>query len=574
VHRSRIFGAVFVLLVIQSLCISLQVPVSNASFEDPPIDPNGFGVIPYLGGWIELDCDAVGSTNTGAFLNTPEGSPDRLVNADGLQLAFLGSQQGNGLLQVLEAGFQSGCVYRLTVGLGISWRFPPASEDRLSIGFYYQDEADLHLIASRAIGPQGLSSHTLVYFDLYLAASGGDPAIGKRMAIGIVSEGQPGGFWVIDDVRVERWFAVGLPIQNPSFELPVVDPAVSSRLAYVDAWNHLDPLDPDVGVMVLDHLPDPSDRQVCYLADRPGNGLWQAMDATFFPGCSYLLGGLVGVWGQHGPSQMDMAMELGLCADQGQGRLDVGSIRVHAKGLVPDTLTECVSLLATVTEDTAWAGHGIGITIRALGNGGGYWLVDQLRLLELMPQCVPVANGSFEEPAIDPCGFGVVPYVGNWTELDCDPIGSTNTGAFLNTLEGSPDRLANADGLQLAFLGSQQGNGLEQVLHARYELGCVYRLRVGVGISWRFPPSQQDRLDLALFYQDGTGRHDIAVRSIGPAGLTSTRLQEAVLYLPAVKQSDPWLDKPIGIAIRANGQAGGFWVLDDVQLGLSQVTDR
>jgi hypothetical protein len=256
------------------------------------------------------------------------------------------------------------------------------------------------------------------------------------------------------------------------------------------------------------------------------------------------------------------------------GVVDVASTKWRAEDLQSGTLTRGYLCSDMVYRKDSWAGSQIGLEITAGGNWEGLWLLDNVILMELMPEEILVPNGSFEEPAIDPNGFGVVPYMGAWTELDRDPLGSTNTGLFINTAQGSPDRLANATGLQLAFLGSQEGNGIEQVLDAKYSLGCAYRLSVGVGISWRFPPAVQDRLELYLFYLDDRGRHEISVGSVGPAGLSSSQLVQAVLYLPAVTSGDPWLGRPIGIGLRAAGQAGGFWVLDDVRLCVCGIADQ
>ncbi|MHC4485568.1 MAG: hypothetical protein ACYS4T_10200, partial [Planctomycetota bacterium] len=96
---------------------------------------------------------------------------------------------------------------------------------------------------------------------------------------------------------------------------------------------------------------------------------------------------------------------------------------------------------------------------------------------------IPIENPSFEAPTIDPNGFPAVPYVDQWTEIDLDTLSSTNTGVFANTPVGSPDHIVNADGSQLAFLGSEQGNALEQDLAATYKVGCDYRLTVAVGVS-------------------------------------------------------------------------------------------
>ena len=91
----------------------------------------------------------------------------------------------------------------------------------------------------------------------------------------------------------------------------------------------------------------------------------------------------------------------------------------------------------------------------------GLWIVTPARSAS-----IPIANDSFEAPLVDPNGFGALPVVDGWTELDLDVLGSSNTGVFANTAADSPDHVTNADGDQLAFLGSELGNGLQQMLSA------------------------------------------------------------------------------------------------------------
>jgi hapalindole biogenesis HpiC1 cyclase-like protein len=183
---------------------------------------------------------------------------------------------------------------------------------------------------------------------------------------------------------------------------------------------------------------------------------------------------------------------------------------------------------------------------------------------------IPIENASFEMPMVDPNAFPALPVVEGWTEFDVDTLSSSNTGVFANTPEGSEDRMLNADGKQLAFLGSEQGNGLAQDLAATYSVGYAYRLTVGVGVSWRFPPSgvePADGLELVLYYIDEGESVDIVWRTVGTTGLTSRLLQDVSVDLPVVQSGDLWAGKPIGIAFRAAGLPGGFWDLDNVRLG-------
>ncbi len=380
--------------------VSISIPVVNGSFETPTVDPNGFGAWPFVDGWLELDLDAAASSNTGVFLNTPVGSPDRMVNAEGRQLAFLGSQQGNSLEQELKTVYRVGCDYRLTVGVGVSARFPPAAAapaDTIDIVLYYLDGYEPKDIVHQTVEPNGLSSTQLQDF---------------------------------------------------------------------------------------------------------------------------------------------------------------------------------TAVLPTVRAEDAWAGKTIGVAIRAAGKAGGFWDLDNVRVEESMPVLIPMENASFEAPAVDPNGFGAWPFADGWLELDLDAATSSNTGVFLNSPVGSPDRLVNADANQLALLGSQKGNALEQDLAGVYQIGCSYRLTVAVGISARFPPSSVepvDTMDIALYYLVDGKAVDIAHQTVEAKGLSSTQLRDFSAYLSTVQSGDAWAGKSIGVAIRAVGAAGGFWDLDNVRLAESPV---
>ncbi len=182
---------------------------------------------------------------------------------------------------------------------------------------------------------------------------------------------------------------------------------------------------------------------------------------------------------------------------------------------------------------------------------------------------IPIENASFEAPVVDPNGFGAVPLVDGWTEVDIDTLFSANTGVFANTDPNSFDHIVNADSSQLAFLGSQEGNALEQDLADTYKVGCDYRLTVGISVSGRFPPAAVepvDTLELVLYYYDANDVVDIAQQTVEAIGQSSIQLQDFSLYLPVVKTNDTWAGMSIGIALRAAGQPGGFWDLDNVRL--------
>jgi hypothetical protein len=182
---------------------------------------------------------------------------------------------------------------------------------------------------------------------------------------------------------------------------------------------------------------------------------------------------------------------------------------------------------------------------------------------------IEIANASFEDEVIDPCTnpYLAIPMVQLWTELDVDPEGqSRNTGVFLNIPFDSNSYITNADGQQLAFLCSEQGNALLQDLPATYVVGKKYRLTVGICSSYWSHLLPEAMLNLVLYYVDGGVRTDVAVTEIAAAGLTATTLVDFSVVSPTVQSGDAWEGKNIGIAIRATGNLGRFWDLDDVRL--------
>jgi HpiC1 cyclase len=564
-----------------------SIPIENASFEAPAVDPNGFGAVPFVESWTEIDVDTEGSTNTGVFANTAAGSPDHVANADGLQLAFLGSQQGNALEQDLAATYKAGSAYRLTVGVGVSMRFPPSTEtpvDSLELVLYYRDGDESVAIASQIVKATGLSTTQLQDFSVYLpAVELNDAWAGKTIGVAIRAAGAPGGFWDLDNVRLIESLPVSIPIENPSFESPVVDPNGFGAVPLVNDWTEID-LDTEAsantGVFANtaadspDHIANADGLQLAFLGSQQGNALEQDLAATYKAGAAYRLTVGVGVSMRFPPSAEAPVdnLELVLYYRDGNEPVGVASQTVEATGLSTVQLQDFSVDVPAVEPNDAWAGKAIGVAIRAAGAPGGFWDLDNVRLTESLPVSIPIENPSFESPVVDPNGFGAVPLVDGWTEIDLDTEGSTNTGVFANTVADSPDHVANADGLQLAFLGSQQGNALEQDLAATYKAGAAYRLTVGVGVSMRFPPSTEapvDNLELVLYYRDGNEPVGVASQTVEATGLSTTQLQDFSLYLPPVEPNDAWAGKAIGVAIRAAGAPGGFWDLDNVRLGES-----
>jgi len=376
--------------------------------------------------------------------------------------------------------------------------------------------------------------------------------------------------------------AANIAIGNASFEAPAIDPNAFPAWPAIDGWLELDPDagSQNTGVFANtatgseDHVANTDGRQLAFLGSQQGNALEQDLVAIYRVGCEYRLTVAVGVSAMFPPSDIKPVdtIDLVLYYLDANQPVDIVRLTIGVKGQSSTRLRDYTVVLATVRSGDAWAGNTIGVAIRATGAAGGFWDLDNVRLIELMPELDAVVNPSFEFPAIDLTGFPVLPYMDGWTELDLDAPGSTNTGIFANTSADSWDHMADADGTQLAFLASATGNGLEQDLAAVYREGRSYRLTVAVGTSSRYPPSAEpsaDTLVLALYYLENNVPVDIVSRTVEPAGLSARRLQDFSVYLPPVQQDDAWAGKPIGIALRSDGEAGGFWDLDNVRLAES-----
>ena len=556
---------------------SALVAVENPSFESPQVDPNAFQALPYVDQWLEKDNDSEYSANTGVFPNPDVNSPGHLINGHGSQLAFLGSEQGNSLEQVLAARFQPDYAYRLTLAVGVSGMFPPSELNGLELAFFYIDSNEPVDIASTQVPVTGMSSTGLVDVSLVLPRIRADHAwAGQAMGIAIRSTGPASGFWDLDHVRVEELVCVALDVENASFEAPVVDPNAFQALPFVDQWIEHDNdteysantgVFPNPGPESPGHLLGAQGQQLAFLGSEQGNGLEQVLPSLYRPGFSYQLTVGVGVSSLFPPSA-ENSLELILYHVDNNEPNAIASQIAIAPDYTSTALRDVTVTLGPVLPHETWASQPIGVAIRSVGPASGFWDVDHVRLSELLPSLPIVENPSFEAPSVDPNDFPVLPFVAQWVEHDQDAEGSTNTGVFLNTSAGADDHVVNAQGLQLAYLGSEHGNALTQELPVSYEAGSTFRLTVGVGVSGQLPPSEENSLEVVLYYVDANEPVDIVSTTVAAQGLSSTQLKDVSVYLPWIQADDAWVGYPAGVALRSIGPASGFWDLDHVRLGM------
>ena len=559
---------------------AVSIYIENASFEAPVVDPNiSFGAWPFIDGWTEIDKDEY-SRSAGVFINTEPnhiselfGVPDHIYNAHGKQLAFLSpSGQSNALEQDLFSIYKVGCDYSLTVSVGVSYNSP---KDSLELVLYYSDGTKKVDIVSQTILPIAWSQGLKDYSVYLPAVSADDPWAGQTIGIAIRFGGTAGGFWDIDNVRLAETYPVPISIENASFE---ADPN------YATGWTGID-FSANTGVFTNtepNSFKNANGNQMAFLGTKASNAFKQDLSASYNIGCDYHLTVAVGASFTSPPSTEDPIdyLELALYYSDGNEPVDIVSLQIPA--MDPNQWLKNFTLyLPTVGPSDSWAGKNIGIAIRATGKAGGYWYLDNVHLAESMPLSIQIKNASFEFPVIDPLNaFGAGPIVDDWVEIDVDPEGlSRNTGVFANTEPNSFDHIVNADGSQLAFLYSEEGNTLEQELSDQYKPGCAYRLTVAIGVSSRLPPTILEpvgTLELAFYYRDmneSSESIDIVTRTIEATGLYPTKLRDYSLYLPVSPSDANWADKKIGIAIRATGVPGAVWVLDNVRLGQSPVVE-
>lgn len=185
---------------------------------------------------------------------------------------------------------------------------------------------------------------------------------------------------------------------------------------------------------------------------------------------------------------------------------------------------------------------------------------------------IPVTNPSFESPYIVGQGFEGFPLIDGWSQFDA-PNSLFNTGVFVNPAPGSldpivnlPNHIDNATGDQLAFLGSQVGNGFTQALASTFEVGKSYQLTIDVGISVRVPPSDRQRAAVALLFNNGGSPAEVAGILLDPTQFSGTTLNTVTIDVPQVLPTDPYANANILIAVLGAGEAGAFWNFDNVKL--------
>ena len=209
--------------------------------------------------------------------------------------------------------------------------------------------------------------------------------------------------------------------------------------------------------------------------------------------------------------------------------------------------------------------------------------------LALHAASIFVPNHSFELPST---GFAA-PDVSSWQKAPTavwynDPRFPWEQlmGQFLNTSNGSPDHIDNVEGSQGAYifalpqvevfqdLNTIHGTNASPTheFNAQFEAGKSYTLTVGV-LGGGGGMSNGATFEISLYFRDANS-NQVAVGSTTITHAqelfpTNTQLTDFQVRIPAVKPTDAWAGKRIGIRLASTvgfDLLGGYWDIDNVRL--------
>ena len=189
--------------------------------------------------------------------------------------------------------------------------------------------------------------------------------------------------------------ADSIPVANHSFESPVVPPG-SNPPAYpvISDWIELDrdgEFSTNTGVFTnVTEINYADADQLGFLGSEESNALLQNLTASYQVGKSYKMTVGVCVSGQYLPDDPNGLHLVFYYTEAGDpNAIDI----VFEETPSPSTFTsialeDCSVYLPTVEAGDVWAGKTIGIAIRASGPAGGFWDLDNVRVVEfpLVPE--------------------------------------------------------------------------------------------------------------------------------------------------------------------------------------------
>lgn len=203
---------------------------------------------------------------------------------------------------------------------------------------------------------------------------------------------------------------------------------------------------------------------------------------------------------------------------------------------------------------------------------------------------IHVPNSSFEtpetsfvDPRIDSWQKAAKPA---WYDEGSGFLWDQLVGLFANTTPPDPTHIDNCDGNQAIFIFALPEVSLFQdyrtmdwsqtepagEFEATFRPGRSYTLTVGV-IGGGGNMTNDVTLDLMLNFIDAAGdRLPVArttITNTAAAFGNTTQFVDFQVHVPAVKATDPWADRRIGIQLLSTVRpdlAGGYWNVDNIRL--------
>ena len=496
------------LLVTNTLCAAVSY-VPNSSFETPPTtfadprvdswqkapQPDSFNPVT-SGPWDNL---------AGVFLNPSSGSPGRIENAKGNQLAYIFSYPQVALFQdfnstdwsnaspthAFNAKFEAGKSYHLSVGLTSSSQEPLMPGATLAISLYYRDANSNQVVvtSTNVTYDTTLFSNItqLVYFQINVKpVLTNDAWAGQNIGIQFQSTVIPaliGGVWDLDNVVLTESIDVpnfSFESQPTAFADPRVDfwqkPAAPAGFdpSVFGAWENLSGVFQNPPATNSEHITNADGNQLAYLFSYPQVALFQdvnstdwsnaapthAFNAIYKPGRSYAL--TVGVTGSsEQPLTQGSTLQVSLYyRDASSNMVPVAATTVTYDTNVFNNPTSLIDFSATVAEVKAsdpWAGKNIGIQFQSTVSPqfiGGVWDLDNVRLVETVATKLnsAVRTGgqmSFNlqsEPGLSfeiLAGTNVTQSVATWTSL-ANITNVTGSAPFTDSASGLDQRFYRA----------------------------------------------------------------------------------------------------------------------------------
>ena len=188
--------------------------------------------------------------------------------------------------------------------------------------------------------------------------------------------------------------ADSIPVANHSFESPEIDPVQNPFMAIpvVPLWTELDndtEGSQNTGIFRntlpgnSNHIVNTDANQVAFLGNQQGNALFQDLPVSYQVSKSYKMTVGVCVSAQYlppDPNGLRLAFYYTEAGDP--NAIDIVFEATPSPSTFTSTeLEDCSVYLPTVEAGDAWADKAIGIAIRASGPAGGFWDLDNVRVV-------------------------------------------------------------------------------------------------------------------------------------------------------------------------------------------------